>query len=130
MSIGELLGMQVMFGAAIVGAGVVGMVTVFAPTLASRFIFLGDTDVDHYLQILGAFWLTIGLLAILGLSNPAVYWPILLLQLIYKSVWLLLIAIPMILRGNHDPGLILLTALFSLWVILLAWLVPFAKLLP
>jgi len=130
MSMEDLLSMQAMFGAAIIGAGIVGMMAIFAPRLAGRFVFLGDTDVGPHLQILGALWLALGIVAFLGLFNPSVYWPVLLIQLIYKSVWLLFVSIPMILRGHRDSGLIFLTALFGLWVFLLAWLVPFAKLLP
>ncbi len=129
MLIAETLGLQLMFGAAIFGAGLVGAATLFLPRLAGKYVFAGETTVDRYIRILGALWLALGLVAILGVTSPSNYWPILLLQLIYKTIWLMCVAVPAIARGNRETGLIFFAALFSIWVVALILFVPFPDLI-
>lgn len=49
--------------------------------------------------IVGALWTGILVLSLLGLREPLRYSPVLLLQLIYKSLWLVIYALPR-LRGR------------------------------
>ena len=117
--------MRVMYALAIVGAGVVGLTTLWAPRFASQYVFMSATQVDNYLQILAALWLALGFASVLGLFQPIKYSVIFLIQLIYKSIWLTVVAIPSIVSGNQDPGLLFLTILFTLWVAGLLFAVPF-----
>ncbi len=117
--------LRIMYGAAILGAGVVGALTLFAPSIASRYVFAGATNVDVYVRILGALWLALGAVAILGMLAPTAFIPVLMIQLIYKSTWLLVAAYPALIAGNREEGLIFLTVLFTAWVAALLWLVPF-----
>lgn len=117
--------MRVMYALAIVGAGAVGITTLLAPRLASQYVFIGATQVDNYLQILGALWLALGAISVLGLFQPIKFSVIFLIQLIYKSIWLTAIAIPSIVSGNRESGLLFLTILFALWVVALLFAVPF-----
>jgi hypothetical protein len=50
--------------------------------------------------LVGALWTAILALSALGLSQPLRYSPVLLLQLVYKSVWLAVYVIPRLPRGN------------------------------
>ena len=50
--------------------------------------------------LVGALWTGIMILSALGLRDPVRYSPVLLLQLIYKSLWLLADALPLALRGK------------------------------
>ena len=118
-------GLRIMYGAAIVGAGVVGFITLVAPGLASRYVFAGGIHVDVYFKILGAVWMALGGVAILGVIYPQNFVPILMVQLVYKAVWLAVAAYPALIGGNRDDGLIFLTVLFTVWVIALLILVPF-----
>lgn len=125
----SLLAMRVMFGVGVLGAGAVGAVTLLAPRLASRYVFAGATDVNTYLRILGALWLALGLVACLGLDRPMQFAPLLLIQFLYKSAWLVAVAYPALLNGDRDPGLVFLTALFTAWAGALAFVIPFGPLL-
>lgn len=124
-----LTGLTAMYVAAILGAGVAGAVTLFVPGLAGQYVFGADTQVEVYLKIVGAIWLAIGLIAIAGLLDPMRYLPILLLQLVYKSTWLICAAYPAVLRGRMTAGRTGLTVLFTVWVIALLVFVPFQALL-
>ena len=117
--------MRVMYLIAVVGAGAVGITMLLAPSLASQYVFLGATQVDNYLLILAALWLALGVASVLGLFQPMKFSVIFLIQLIYKSIWLMGVAIPSIVSGNREPGLLFLTILFALWVVGLLFAVPF-----
>ena len=121
-------GLVVMYFAAIFGAGAVGVVTLFLPGIASKYIFSNDVEVDVYLRILGALWLALGAAAILGVMSPERYVAVLLVQLMYKSFWLAVAAYPAIAKGNRSPGLVFLTILFSIWVVALLATIPFDRL--
>lgn len=117
--------MRAMYLIAIVGAGAVGLTMLSAPRLASQYVFLGSTQVDDYLRILAALWLALGVASVLGLLQPMKFSIVFLIQLTYKSTWLAGVAIPSIVSGNREPGLILLTILFALWVVGLLFAAPF-----
>ena len=122
---GSAVWMRVMYALAIVGAGAVGLTTLVAPRLASQYVFIGAAQVDNYLQILGALWFALGAISVLGLFQPFKFSVIFLIQLIYKSIWLTVAAIPSIVSGNRESGLLFLTILFALWVVGLLFAVPF-----
>lgn len=50
-----------------------------------------------------SFWAAISLLGGLGLRYPLAMLPLLFLQFLYKSTWLLAVALPMWLAGNAEP---------------------------
>ncbi|MCK0094305.1 hypothetical protein MWU60_01875 [Yoonia sp. F2084L] len=123
----SMIGLRIMFTGAILGAGVVGALTLFAPHVAGRYVFCGATVVDSYLRILGALWLSLGLVAGLGLLRPMDFLPVLLIQVIYKSAWLATVAYPAIVQGNRDTGLLFLAGLFTIWVAALSLTIPFSR---
>lgn len=123
------IGIQIMYGAAVIGAGAVGATTLFVPGIARRYIFAGEVEPDPFHRILGALWLALGLVAALGLFDPATFLPVLLIQLIYKFVWVLIVGYPAIASGNRTPGIIFFTALFTIWVIALISIIPFQMLI-
>ncbi len=121
----SLTWMRVMYAVAIVGAGAVGLTTLFAPRLASQYIFAGGTEVDVYLRILGALWLALGVASVFGLAQPLKFSVVFLIQLTYKTAWLVVAALPALASGNREVGLIFLTALFAAWVVALLFVAPF-----
>lgn len=122
------LGLRVMFGVAVLGAGLVGATTLLAPSAAQRWVFAGSTQVDMYLRILGALWLAIGAVAVFGLFDPIRFAPVLLIQVLYKTAWLLLAAYPALVLGDRSSGLIFMSALFTVWVGALLLVLPFRQL--
>lgn len=121
--------MRVMYLIAIVGAGAVGLTMLLAPRLASQYIFAGATQVDNYLRILAALWLALGITSVLGLFQPVKFSIVFLIQLMYKLIWLIGVAIPSIVSGSREPGLLFLTTLFASWVVGLLFATPFQYLL-
>ena len=126
---GTELGLRALHAAAVLGAGGVGLLTLLAPRLAGQAVFAGSATVDPYLRILGALWLALGLVAALGLVQPVRFAPVLLVQLVYKSAWLAVVAYPALLAGGREPGLVILAALFTVWVAALLALLPLRDLL-
>ncbi|WP_373489044.1 hypothetical protein [Blastomonas sp.] len=129
MELSALVNLRMMYGAAVVGAGLVGAITLIAPSTAGRYIFAEATEIDVFMRILGALWLAIGLVAVAGFSDPVRYLPVLLIQLVYKSAWLAFAAYPALASGKSSAGLIALTLLFTMWVLALAILIPFRALM-
>ncbi len=123
-----ILALRAMFGTAILGAGAVGAATLLFPHGAGKYVFFGAATVDPYLRILGALWLSLGLVAGLGLLQPTEFIPVLLIQLIYKSAWLVVVAYPAIIKGHREAGLLFLSGLFTVWVAALCFVIPFADL--
>lgn len=123
-----VLGLRIMYGAATLGAGAVGALTLFSPQFAGRTVFFGDVSIDPYFRILGSLWLALGAVACLGLLQPTNFLPLLLIQFVYKTAWLAVVAYPLILVGNREAGLLMLTALFTIWAVALGVTIPFSRL--
>lgn len=51
-----------------------------------------------------SFWATLSLLAALGIRYPLKMVPLLLVQLVYKTIWLLAVALPWWLEGPMEPA--------------------------
>ena len=130
MDSSSLIALKIMYAVAVVGAGVAGAITLLAPAVAGRYVFNGAAEVDVFLRILGALWLAIGVVALAGMVDPLRYLPLLVVQLIYKSVWLAVAAYPALATGRTSGGLVLLTALFTAWVLALLAVIPFRALVP
>jgi len=64
-----------------------------------------------------SFWAAYATLMILGLWNPLKMVPLLLLQLLYKSVWLLAVAIPLAKAGPLDATAASLVRIFVIAVV-------------
>ncbi len=75
--------------------------------------------------LVGALWTAILILSALGLSQPLRYSPVLLLQVIYKSVWLAVYVLPQLLRGNLKAipwGITLsFAAIVLIWPFIMPW---------
>lgn len=82
------------------------------------------TDSSGLRVLVFALWSAILLLSVAGLFRPRALWPVLALQVIYKSRWLLLDALPLALRDGLQTvpwGVIgAFIAIVVVWPILLA----------
>lgn len=52
--------------------------------------------------LVASFWLAILLISIIGLFYPLQFWPIILFQIIYKSIYLLAYILPLALKREFD----------------------------
>jgi hypothetical protein len=82
---------------------------------------------EGYRVIVGAMWLGILLCSVGGLLWPAAFAPILLLQVLYKTGWLVVYALPRLFAGRArelPPGItISFAAIIAVW----PWVIPWAE---
>lgn len=75
--------------------------------------------------LMGGFWTGSLVLCILGLFQPLLYSPLLLLQLIYKAIWLAVYVAPRLARGETSQvpwGMAgLFTAMVVAWIFIIPW---------
>ncbi len=79
--------------------------------------------------LVGALWTGIMVLSALGLREPLRYSPALLLQLIYKSLWLAVFALPLARRGEWRLIPWGIAGSFVAIVLVWPWLIPWDYLL-
>jgi hypothetical protein len=81
-------------------------------------------------SLTGSLWTAILVISVLGLFQPVLFSPILLLQVIYKTLWLLVYVAPRIARKNRRPEIDWVTsAIFALIVVLYPLVIPWQYLL-
>lgn len=71
-----------------------------------------------------SFWATLSVLAVLGLRYPLKMLPLLLVQLVYKSIWLLAVALPASLSGTLEVAAAEMAETFLLGVVLDLVVIP------
>lgn len=79
--------------------------------------------------LVGALWTAIMFLSALGLREPLRYSPVLLLQVIYKSLWLLVYALPLARRREWRLIPWGIAGSFLVVVLVWPWLLPWSYLL-
>lgn len=114
--------MKLIYVANIIVAGWIGIASLFFPTYSAKIIFAGTYTSSPLIQLVGALWLSIALLSIAGLWYPITFSPVLLLQLIYKSSWLIFVCVPALLNNKPYPGGMAL--FFIIWIIVLPFVIP------
>jgi len=100
----------------VVIAGGIGLAQLVAPSQMQS--TLGMPQQDPLAFGLGAsVFLALGLVAILGIRAPLKYCPILLVELVYKLLWLCGVVIPVALRGEFPNWCIVQVAIFCTFVV-------------
>jgi hypothetical protein len=120
-----LILLRAIYIANIIVAGTVGWMSLFDPNRAATTVFSSTTEPNLPMGIVGSFWLTIALLSVAGLFSPVRFSIVLLVQLIYKSLWLIAVAVPAILAGRTDSIPIGMAIFFLIWAIVLPFVIPF-----
>lgn len=69
------------------------------------------------LGLYGSVALASALVAILALGSPLKFVPLLLLQLVYKPIWLAVFAIPLFIKGQYPLYVVLNSAVFMVFII-------------
>jgi len=108
--------LKFMYAYTIIGGGGMGLAIIFAPNLAKS-VTGWPTDSPLLLGLAGSVYVAFGLLSILGLRSPLKFAPVLVLQLAYKSIWLLAIALPSLIRADAPTYLIVTTVVYVTYVI-------------
>jgi hypothetical protein len=103
--------LKFMYLYAVLGAGSHGLGIIFAPRAMQVIYDLPPQDPITF-GIVGSVFLAFALLSILGLRSPLKFVPVLLLQLLYKSLWFIVVALPHSLTGKFPTYIALVFATY------------------
>jgi hypothetical protein len=100
----------------ILGAGGFGLATIIAPD-ALRSLLGWPAGEPIALSIVSSVYAAFGIVSILGLRSPLRFAPVLLLQLGYKSVWFVGVAVPLLVCGRFPRHAVATAIIFATYVI-------------
>lgn len=106
----------------------IGLMTLIGGERGGKIVCQGKfPESAGFRTILGSLWTAILVGSVLGVFHPAAFSPLLLLQVIYKSLWLLVFVLPRLLaaRKGEIPWGISLT--FLLIVLSYPWVIPWTQ---
>lgn len=121
-----MLPLKIIYIANIVVTGLISYSCLFTPQAAVDNVFSGTITYSEVIKLVGALWGAIFVLSILGLFFPQPMSLVLLFQLIYKSSWLLIVALPAFAAGKDFPGP--MAMVFLIWVLVLPFFIPWKNL--
>lgn len=114
--------LQIVYLANILVAGWIGVNSLFYPNSAAASVFSGVYHPHPTIRLVGALWMAIAICSLIGLFRPIAFSPILVLQFIYKFLWLVVVAIPALSTGQNFPKP--MAVFFLIWVLVLPWVIP------
>ena len=79
--------------------GVVGSISLFATGSAPRYVFHEAYERNDSMRVIGSFWIAIGIVSLMGIFRPMKFCPILVVQIIYKGLFLIVEVIPKLARN-------------------------------
>jgi len=120
--------MKFMYLYTILGAGACGLGIVLAPG-QMRAVMGWPGDEPIALGIVGSVYVAFALLSVLGLRDPLRFAPVLLLQLCYKSVWLIAVVLPLLIEGRFPDYGLVTAGIFATYIIGDLIAIPFPYLL-
>ncbi len=100
----------------ILGAGGFGLGILLIPDTMISLFKWPDQDPVVF-GITGSVYLAFALVSLFGLRSPLKFSPILLLQLLYKSIWFIGVATPLISSGNFPLSAIVILVIFATYII-------------
>lgn len=118
--------MRIVYVLNVIVAGQIAVSSIWNPKGAAATIFQSVYASTEVIRLVGCLWLSIAVLSIFGLWKPVEFSPVFLLQLIYKGMWLLVIAIPAWRsRAAHPSSMAMF---FVVWVLVLPFVIPWNSL--
>ena len=117
---------QLMYFANIIVAGWISITSLFFPKTAQQTIFTNAFEYSEAFRLVGALWLAIFLLSVVGLFYPKQMSLVLVFQFIYKASWLIFAALPAIRQATPYPKA--MSVFFLIWVIILPFIIPWKEL--
>jgi hypothetical protein len=116
---------QVLFWANILILVPIGFGTLLKPSLTDHGVFAESAG---WRTLVGSLWLAILALSVLGVVWPSSFAWLLVLQVIYKSVWLLVYAAPRVFAGRRQEIPAGITLSFVVIVLVWPWFIPWGRL--
>ena len=120
--------LKFMYVHTIVGAGGFGLGMIVVPE-GIKTAFRWPVAEPIAFGIVGSVYIAFGILSILGLRSPLRFVPVLLLQLCYKSIWLIGVILPMLITGRFPTYAVLLVIIFATYIIGDLVAIPFSYIL-
>ena len=121
-----MFALKLMYCANILLAGWISISSLFFPERAVLTVFENNFAYSEAIRLVGALWWAIFILSIIGLFFPMQMSLVLLFQLIYKSSWLVVAALPAML--NQMPYPKGMAMCFIIWVVILPFVIPWRHL--
>lgn len=124
--------LKLMYWYTILGAGGYGLLIIVAPDFVqstTRCLMPFPTQDSSIFGYMGSAMVAFAVLSILALRAPLRFLPVLMLQLVYKSVWILGVYIPMVVSGNNSIFATLFAVIFATYIIGDLIAIPFSYLL-
>lgn len=119
--------MRIVYFANIIVAGWISISSLFFPAIAKTSVFSHAYAETEVMRLVGCLWLAIAILSMCGLFRPENFVVVFLVQLIYKSCWLLFVALPAQIENKPFPrGM---AFFFLIWVVVLPFVIPWKHLL-
>jgi len=119
--------LKAMYVLTFIFGGGFGFAALFVPAVVrSQFRFPAQDPAS--LGLYGSFALASGLVAILALGSPLKFVPLLFVQLIYKPIWLIVVAIPLFLKGQFPFYIVVNSVIFLIFIIGDIIAIPFSYL--
>ena len=100
----------------IIGAGGFGLGMIFIPGVIQSVFGFPPQDPVVF-GITASVYTAFGLISVLGLKSPLKFTPVLLLQLCYKSIWLVGVILPLLLSGRFPLYATTLLLIFVTYII-------------
>ena len=110
----------------IIAAGSVGAGIVISPETIKK-TFTWPVEEPIAFGIIGSVYLAFGLLSLLGLRSPLKFVPVLLLQLCYKTVWLIGVVLPLYITARFPDYAILTLIIFATFIVGDLIAIPFSS---
>lgn len=108
--------LRIMYLYTIVGAGGFGFAMLFLPGAVQTLFRFPPQDPAAF-KLFGSFLFASGLVAIPALLFPLKFVPLLLVQLVYKPVWIVLAALPVFLKGQFPFHIVAITLVFVTYIV-------------
>jgi len=108
--------LKFMYFYTVVSAGLLGLGVVIDPDFMISMMGWPPQDTVVF-GVFGSLYVAFGLVSILGLRAPLKFVPVLLLQLTYKIVWFLGVALPLVMKGQLPTHGYLFAAIFLTFLV-------------
>jgi hypothetical protein len=100
----------------IIASGLMGLGIIIVPEMIKS-SFPWPVEEPVAFGIIGSIYVAYGLLSVLGLRSPLKFVPLLLLQLFYKSVWFIGVALPLWATGHFPSYAIPTVIIFATFIV-------------
>jgi hypothetical protein len=119
--------LKVMYMYTLVVSGGMGLGMILFPDTIQSILRFPPQD-PVMLGACGSIFLALGLISLMGLRSPLKFAPVLLLELVYKPIWLVAVALPLFLEGRFPFYVVTMSAIFITFIVGDLIAIPFSHL--